>query len=51
MSFVGQVKKNLDGKLRIEDGNCGTTHKVLREISRLGGKAITWERPDEYIQR
>jgi hypothetical protein len=46
MSFVEQVKKNLDGKLRIEDGNCGTTHKVLRELSRLGGKAVTWERPD-----
>ena len=46
MDFVKQVRKNLEGKLRIEDGNCGTTHKVLREISRLGGKAIVWERPD-----
>lgn len=27
MSFVEQVKKNLEGKLRIDDGNCGTTHK------------------------
>ena len=46
MNFVEQVKKNLEGKLRIEDGNCGTTHKVLRELSLLGGKAVTWERPD-----
>lgn len=46
MDFVEQVRKNLEGKLHIEDGNCGTTHKALREISRLGGKAITWEQPD-----
>src|SRR3989304_569284 len=46
MDFVERVRKNLEGKLRIEDGNCGTTHKVLREISLLGGKAVTWERPD-----
>ncbi|MCZ7399514.1 MAG: hypothetical protein O8C62_07525 [Candidatus Methanoperedens sp.] len=46
MDFVGLVRKNIEGKLRIEDGNCGTTHKVLKEISRLGGKAVTWERPD-----
>lgn len=46
MGFVELVRKNLEGKLRIEDGNCGTTHKVLKEISRLGGKAITWEQPD-----
>ncbi len=46
MDFVAQVKENLEGKLRIEDGNCGTTHKVLRELSLLGGKAVTWERPD-----
>jgi|SRR3972149_565484 len=44
--FVEQVKNNLLGKLHIEDGNCGTTHKVLKEISRLGGKTIAWERPD-----
>ncbi|HEY9204330.1 MAG TPA: hypothetical protein VIO58_00280 [Candidatus Methanoperedens sp.] len=46
MNFVERVRKNLEGKLRIEDGNCGTTHKVLKEISLLGGKAITWEKPD-----
>ncbi|CAG0959705.1 MAG: hypothetical protein OIN86_07005 [Candidatus Methanoperedens sp.] len=46
MSFVERIRNNLEGMLRIEDGNCGTTHKVLREISRLGGKAIAWERPD-----
>ena len=46
MGFVEKVRKNLEGKLRIEDGNCGTTHKVLREISNLGGRAITWEKPD-----
>jgi hypothetical protein len=46
MDFVGHVKKNLEGKLRIEDGNCGTTHKALKELSLLGGKAVTWERPD-----
>ncbi|MDL5501909.1 MAG: hypothetical protein QSU88_01710, partial [Candidatus Methanoperedens sp.] len=46
MDFVEKVRKNLQGKLHIEDGNCGTTHKVLREISKLGGKAIVWERPD-----
>lgn len=46
MNFVDNVKNNLKGKLHIEDGNCGTTHKVLREISRQGGKAIAWERPD-----
>lgn len=46
MDFVESVKKNLDGKLRIEDGNCGTTHKALKELSLLGGKAVTWERPD-----
>lgn len=46
MDFVGRVKKNLEGKLRIEDGNCGTTHKALKELSLLGGKAVTWERPD-----
>lgn len=46
MDFVERVRKNLVGKLRIEDGNCGTTHKVLNEISKLGGKAVTWERPD-----
>ena len=46
MDFVEQVRKKLEGKLRIEDGNCGTTHKVLREISKLGGKAIVWEHPD-----
>ncbi len=46
MSFVSQVRKNLEGKLRIEDGNCGTTHKVLKEISLLGGRAVTWEKPD-----
>ncbi len=45
MDFVEQVRKNLEGKLRIEDGNCGTTHKVLKEISLLGGKALTWEMP------
>jgi hypothetical protein len=46
MDFVERVRKNLEGKLLIEDGNCGTTHKVLREISKLGGKAVTCERPD-----
>ncbi len=46
MNFVERVKKNLEGKLDIKEGNCGTTHKVLREISKLGGKAITWEKPD-----
>ncbi|MCE8424495.1 MAG: hypothetical protein J5U17_01795 [Candidatus Methanoperedens sp.] len=46
MDFVERVRTNLEGKLRIEDGNCGTTHKVLKEISLLGGKAVTWERPD-----
>ena len=46
MDFVSQVRKNIDGKLHIEDGNCGTTHKVLKEISMLGGRAITWEKPD-----
>ncbi len=46
MDFVERVRKNLEGKLRIEDGNCGTTHKVLKEISLLGGRAITWEKPD-----
>lgn len=46
MGFVEQVRKNLERKLRIEDGNCGTTHKVLKEISLLGGKALTWEIPD-----
>jgi hypothetical protein len=46
MNFVERIRNNLEGMLRIEDGNCGTTHKVLREISRLGGKAIAWERPD-----
>jgi len=46
MDLVERVRRNLEGKLRIEDGNCGTTHKVLKEISSLGGKAVTWERPD-----
>ena len=46
MDFVECVRENLKGKLRIEDGNCGTTHKVLKELSLLGGKAVTWERPD-----
>ena len=46
MDFVSQVRKNLEGKLRIEDGNCGTTHKVLKEISPPGGRAITWEQAD-----
>ncbi len=46
MNFAERVRKNLEGKLRIEDGNCGTTHKVLKEISLLGGKAVTWEKPD-----
>jgi hypothetical protein len=46
MEFVERVRKNLEGKLRIEDGNCGTTHKVLKELSLLGGKAVTWEMPD-----
>jgi hypothetical protein len=51
MDFVEQVKKNLTGKIRIEDGNCGTTHKVLKEISMQGGKAITWERPDGVFSK
>lgn len=51
MDFVERVRKNLEGKLRIEDGNCGTTHKVLKEISLLGGKAVTWERPDGVASR
>ncbi len=51
MNFVERVKNNLEGKLCIEDGNCGTTHKVLKEISKLGGKAITWERPDGVYSR
>ena len=46
MDFVERVRKNLEGQLRIEDGNCGTTHKVLKELSKFGGKAVTWERPD-----
>lgn len=46
MDFVSKVRNNLEGKLRIEDGNCGTTHKVLKEISLLGGRAVTWEKPD-----
>lgn len=46
MGFVERIRKNLEGKLRIDDGNCGTTHKVLREISRLGGRAVTWEMPE-----
>jgi hypothetical protein len=46
MDFVFQVRKNLEGKLRIEDGNCGTTHKVLKELSLLGGRAIICEQPD-----
>lgn len=51
MDFKEQVKKNLEGKLRIEDGNCGTTHKVLKEISMQGGKAVTWERPDGVFSK
>lgn len=51
MDFVERVKKNLKGKLRIEDGNCGTTHKVLKDLSRIGGKAVTWERPDGVFSR
>ncbi|PWB53732.1 MAG: hypothetical protein C3F06_05795 [Candidatus Methanoperedenaceae archaeon] len=51
MDFIEQVKKNLSGKLRIEDGNCGTTHKVLKEISVQGGKAVTWERPDGVFSK
>lgn len=51
MDFIEQVKKNLAGKIRIEDGNCGTTHKVLKEISKLGGKAVTWERPDGVFSK
>jgi len=51
MNFIEQVKKNLSGKLRIEDGNCGTTHKVLKEISVQGGKAVTWERPDGVFSK
>ncbi|MBU4373435.1 MAG: hypothetical protein KJ714_03135 [Euryarchaeota archaeon] len=51
MDFVELVRKNLKGKLQIEDGNCGTTHKVLKELSRLGGKAVTWERPDGVFSR
>lgn len=46
MDFVESVKNKLEGKLHIEDGNCGTTHRVLKEISLAGGKAVTWERPD-----
>lgn len=46
MDFVERVRKNLEGKLKREEGNCGTCHKVLKEISKQGGKAITWERPD-----
>ncbi|HIH45154.1 MAG TPA: hypothetical protein HA257_08835, partial [Candidatus Methanoperedenaceae archaeon] len=46
MDFVESVRKSLEGKLRKDEGNCGTCHKVLREISRRGGAAVTWERPD-----
>jgi len=46
MDFVERVRKNLEGKLKRSEGNCGTCHKVLREISRQGGVAIVRERPD-----
>jgi hypothetical protein len=45
-NFVEQVRANIESSLRIEDGNCGTTHKVLKEISLLGGRVVTWEKPD-----
>jgi hypothetical protein len=51
MDFIEQVKKNITGKIRVEDGNCGTTHKVLKEISMQGGKAVTWERPDGVFSK
>ncbi len=51
MDFIEQVRKNITGKIRVEDGNCGTTHKVLKEISMQGGKAVTWERPDGVFSK
>ncbi|MFQ6121059.1 MAG: hypothetical protein ACE5KE_14385 [Methanosarcinales archaeon] len=44
--FVERVRNNLIGKLDIKEGNCGTCHKILKEISDLGGKAMCWEKPD-----
>ncbi|MDP2767262.1 MAG: hypothetical protein Q8O41_07420 [Candidatus Methanoperedens sp.] len=46
MEFAERVRKNLEGKLNRDEGNCGTCHKVLREITNQGGKAMCLERPD-----
>ena len=44
--FALQVRDRVKDQVNIDEGNCGTCHRVLREISEQGGYASTWERPD-----
>jgi hypothetical protein len=44
--FALKVREQVKDQVNIDEGNCGTCHRVLREISEQGGYASTWERPD-----
>ena len=44
--FVINVRERVKDFIDIDEGNCGTCHRVLRELSEQGGYASCWERPD-----
>ena len=44
--FVINVRERVKDFIDIDEGNCGTCHRVLRELSEQGGYASCWEQPD-----
>jgi hypothetical protein len=49
--FALRIREKMKNQINIDEGNCGTCHRVLREISEQGGYASTWERPDGVRSR
>lgn len=44
--FAARIREQVKDQIDIDEGNCGTCHRVLKAISEAGGYASTWERPD-----
>ncbi len=46
MDFVEMIRREIAAEIDPREGNCGTCHRTLRAISKHGGYASAWERPE-----
>jgi len=46
MDFVEMIRSEIAAEIDPREGNCGTCHRTLRAISKHGGYASAWERPE-----